>query len=322
MESSSDVRAFTLVFAALLFTGTLGQTHSKHLDFGYEVDGLLGPDKWVNQFQTCSGKYQSPIDIEEDLVERVSLPPLMFEGFKELPQDTIIINNGHTVMLQFNHSTPVTVSGGPLPGEYQFAQLHFHWGYNDSYGSEDTINNHSYPMELHMVFYKTDYSTMEKAMEYKDGLLVLALFYELDDANNDNVVYSEIIRKFPEIEFPNTRTHLDLRLSLNVLLPFNTERYFTYKGSLTTPPCLEVVTWIDFKHPIYLSHQQLSAFRKLRSSEGFMTHNARPIQPLSGRPVWYNVQEHADSGTHSVFSGCSLHIVLLLVLISVIHWRL
>ncbi|KAG8301318.1 carbonate dehydratase activity protein [Homalodisca vitripennis] len=103
---------------------------------------MTGPDKWVNQFQTCSGKYQSPIDIEEELVERVSLPPLVFQGFSELPRESVIINNGHTVMLQFNHTSPVTVSGGPLPGMYQFAQLHFHWGYNDSYGSEDTINNH------------------------------------------------------------------------------------------------------------------------------------------------------------------------------------
>lgn len=61
-----------------------------------------------------------------------------------LPICTAIVNifQLFAVMLQFNHSSPVTVSGGPLPGSYQFAQLHFHWGYNDSYGSEDLINNH------------------------------------------------------------------------------------------------------------------------------------------------------------------------------------
>ncbi|KAG8260996.1 carbonate dehydratase activity protein [Homalodisca vitripennis] len=130
----------------------------------------------------------------------------------------------------------------------------------------------------------------------------------IDDSNSDNVVYSEIVRKFPDIEFPHSSTRLDISLSLNVLLPFDTERYFTYKGSLTTPPCLEVVTWIDFKHPIYLSHSQLGAFRKLRSVEGYMTHNARPIQPLSGRPVWYNVQEYPDS------SATSLHLTTPLLL--------
>lgn len=34
-------------------------------------------------------------------------------------------------------------------------------------------------MELHMVFYKSEYESMEEAMKNKDGLLVLALFYEV-----------------------------------------------------------------------------------------------------------------------------------------------
>jgi len=44
-------------------------------------------------------------------------------------------------MLQFNMSETATISGGLLPGEYVFSQLHFHWGENDSIGSEDLINN-------------------------------------------------------------------------------------------------------------------------------------------------------------------------------------
>jgi carbonic anhydrase len=46
-------------------------------------------------------------------------------------------------MLQINTTNPTSVSGGPLHGIYAFTQLHFHWGNNDSVGSEDTINNHT-----------------------------------------------------------------------------------------------------------------------------------------------------------------------------------
>lgn len=42
----------------------------------------------------------------------------------------------------------------------------------------------------------------------------------------------------------------------DLLLP-KLDEYFTYHGSLTTPPCSEVVTWIDFKQPISLSHSQV-----------------------------------------------------------------
>lgn len=72
-----------------------------------------------------------------------------------------------------------TLSGGPLKGPYVFSQLHFHWGGNDSVGSEDLINNHSFPMELHMVFYKMEYEDMETAIKYRDGLCVMAVFYEV-----------------------------------------------------------------------------------------------------------------------------------------------
>lgn len=47
------------------------------------------------------------------------------------------------------------------------------------------------------------------------------------------------------------------------LLPKN-KSYWTYLGSLTTPPCTESVTWIVFKEPIEVSPEQLDKFRGLR----------------------------------------------------------
>ena len=58
--------------------------------------------------------------------------------------------------------------------------------------------------------------------------------------------------------------------------------YYRFKGSLTTPPCSEEVTWYLLKHPVDVSKAQLRAFRKLYSN------NARPVQPLNGRLVETN----------------------------------
>jgi carbonic anhydrase len=110
-------------------------------------------------------------------------------------------------------------------------------------------------MELHMVFTNTDYDSDSIALTKNDGLVVLASFFEI--TKEDNPVYSEIVNALDIIHMPDTSTFLPNGFTIRSVLPESTEHYFTYKGSLTTPPCLEVVTWIDFKHPIRLSHNQV-----------------------------------------------------------------
>ena len=131
-----------------------------------------------------------------------------------------------------------------------------------------------------MVFYKRAYGSAQQAQLKGDGLVVLAFFYEvsprplrIEGGNaqvvhlqapfgsqvmaSDNAVYSEMVDYLPQIVRPHTKFNLRRQLTLASLIPCARSHYFTYHGSLTTPPCLEVVTWIDFKHPIRLSHAQV-----------------------------------------------------------------
>ncbi|XP_046820673.1 carbonic anhydrase 7-like isoform X1 [Vespa crabro] len=258
-------------------------------DFSY--DGNHGTSHWGIDYHSCVGKHQSPINIEEHNVKNVSLTPLRFEKLN-IPRTSFITNNGHTVMIKTNELEPAIVSGGPLgDNNYIFEQLHFHWGENDTEGSEDHINNHSFAMELHAVFYKQDYKSMTEAMKHPDGLTVFAYFYEV--ADKENPTYKPIVEALPTVEAVNSKHELKEPLLLEHLLITNIstmQNYFTYNGSLTTPPCLEVVTWIDFKDPQLLSHNQLAAFRNLCTSDGNkLTHNFRPVQPLSDRLVYHNI---------------------------------
>nr|XP_050869492.1 carbonic anhydrase 7-like [Vespula vulgaris] len=257
-------------------------------DFSY--DGNHGPSHWPIDYQSCVGKHQSPINIEEHNVKNINLPPLRFEKL-DVPRSSFITNNGHTVMIKTNESEAAVVSGGPLRDNYIFEQLHFHWGENDSEGSEDYINNHSFAMELHAVFYKQSYKSMTEAVNHPDGLAVFAYFYEA--ADKENPTYKPIVEVLPKVETVGSKHELKEPLLLEHLLIPNMstmQNYFTYNGSLTTPPCSEVVTWVDFKNPQLLSHDQLAAFRNLRTSDGNkLTHNFRPVQPLSDRLVYHNV---------------------------------
>jgi carbonic anhydrase len=62
------------------------------------------------------------------------------------------------------------------------------------------------------------------------------------------------------------------------LLP-QTTGYYTFMGSLTTPPCTEGVTWFVLKTPIEISAQQIATFAKVYA------HNARPIEPTGLRTI-------------------------------------
>jgi carbonic anhydrase len=55
--------------------------------------------------------------------------------------------------------------------------------------------------------------------------------------------------------------------------------YYTFIGSLTTPPCSEGVTWFVLKTPAQVSRREVAVFARL------FPNNTRPIQPLNGRLV-------------------------------------
>ncbi|HED16962.1 MAG TPA: carbonic anhydrase family protein [Gammaproteobacteria bacterium] len=62
-------------------------------------------------------------------------------------------------------------------------------------------------------------------------------------------------------------------------LPEETDEYYHYSGSLTTPPCSEGVKWYVMDEKIEASSAQITQF------QGFFNMNARPIQPLNGRVI-------------------------------------
>jgi len=67
-------------------------------------------------------------------------------------------------------------------------------------------------------------------------------------------------------------------MDLNDLLPTD-RRYYTYMGSLTTPPCSEGVLWMVMQQPVTISNEQIAVFSRLYPM------NARPIQSASGRLI-------------------------------------
>ncbi|CAK6967516.1 carbonic anhydrase 1 [Scomber scombrus] len=251
--------------------------------WGYAADN--GPEKWCDNFPIANGPRQSPIDIlPGDASFDGGLKPLSLKYDPSTCLD--ILNNGHSFQVTFvDDADSSTLTNGPITGTYRLKQFHFHWGASDDKGSEHTVSGTKYPAELHLVHWNTKYPSFGDAASKPDGLAVVGVFLKIGDKNDS---LQKLLDAFSGIKTKGKQTTFS-GFDPATLLPGCLD-YWTYDGSLTTPPLLESVTWIVCKEPISVSSDQMAKFRSLLfSAEGeaecCMVDNYRPPQPLKGRPV-------------------------------------
>ena len=217
----------------------------------WDYAGSGGPDTWGQmkpEFATCgSGTRQSPIDSRDGI--KVNLDPVLFDY---PPSAVRVIDNGHTVQVNVGPGNSIEVMGR----RYDLLQFHFHRP------SEERINGKQFDMVAHLVHKDLD-----------GRLAVVAVLLERGSAHPlvQNIWNNLPLEKGEDVA---ARTMLDL----NALLPVE-RSYFTYMGSLTTPPCSEGVLWMVMKTPMPMSTEQIGIFSRLYPM------NARPIQSVAGRLI-------------------------------------
>jgi carbonic anhydrase len=218
----------------------------------WDYGEALGPNHWGElkpEFAPCkNGHHQSPIDIRNP--QKANLPPIQFDYN---PSPLHIIDNGHTVMINYAPGSFISVGGK----KYALKQFHFHRP------SEEKINGEGYEMVVHLVH------------EDQDGKL--AVIAVLLQKGEDNPLIRELWNDLPKQK--EKEQSLDgVQIDVAGLLPAD-RGYYTFPGSLTTPPCTENVMWFVLKHPVAVSAAEIEQFSKL------YRHNARPTQPLYERVV-------------------------------------
>jgi len=244
---------------------------------------------------------QSPINI--DTVQPAEMNLLRWKNYCKKP----VINmysNGFSIVLVAKEGPVPSISGGPLKDRYNFNSMHFHWGDHNTEGSEHTIRNKTFPMELHAVHVK-DGLTFQEASKRPDGLTVVAYFAKI--AKTADEAWGCLIDAFGNLTEVNKRVELEDKFRYkDFLLPF-TREYVTYNGSLTTAPFSESVTWIISPCPISVTSQNLFDFRNL-FKRGLVKkeQNHRDLQPLNGRPIWFSCVNKPACKKHkcrSIFTG-------------------
>lgn len=228
-------------------TGHQADGHAAH--WSYSGEG--GPEKWGQlkpEFATCAnGTRQSPIDIRSGV--KVDLEPIQFDY---RPSGFRVVDNGHTIQVNLEGGNSIEVQGR----RYDLLQFHFHRP------SEERIDGRQFDMVAHLV--------------HKDPEGRLAVVAVLLDRGSAHPLVQTVWNNLPLEK--GSEVAVRAPLDMNHLLPAD-RRYFTYMGSLTTPPCSEGVLWMVMQQPVPVAVEQIGVFSRLYPM------NARPIQSASGRLI-------------------------------------
>lgn len=264
------------------------------LEWGYQGD--YAPEFWSNKYPLASGSHQSPIDINtQQAIYDSRLNQHVLEFAFSAKCFTKVLNTGSSFKVTGENEASSKITGGPLNDNvYKFAQFHMHWGNDDSTGSEHLVDGHSYAAELHFVTWNSSlYENVNQAAgsNKHDGLGVLGVFVKVGKNNHE---FAKLLDSVSHIPLRDQSVDLSEPLDLKNLFPNDTKSYWTYLGSLTTPPCTESVKWIVFKEPIEISREQLERFRHMyqckNSSECCETFkiskNYRPVCNLNDRKLF------------------------------------
>lgn len=272
MSKNILIRLFYLGLCLLSINAFALNDSGVKVKWGYE--GRTNPNKWGQlspAFRLCAkGKSQSPINISNPLSDDKNSLAIHYQsdplnivdnGDTELliGKTQTLINEGHGVQVNFPaqyEKELITYNGA----DYQLIQFHMHTP------SENKLNGKSFPLEIHFVHQGENGS-----------IAVIGVFVKIGE---ENAELKKIIANIPKHQGVAVSVKGE-KINPAKLMPAS-KKYYTFAGSLTTPPCSEGLQWIVMKDAITATPEQIAAIKAAAHGA-----NARPIQPLNKRKVYY-----------------------------------
>jgi carbonic anhydrase len=247
------MRFVPAALTATLFLTALSA--SAQCPVSYSYCGFAGPAEWKNNWPVCgNAATQSPIALDRVTTRDGKAPVLHYH-----PSNVTVTNSGHDFRAVVKDNINLADFPGAKPGAFQLQNFHFHTP------NEHTRAGVKYAGELHLVHGESA-DTAHKTGAH----VVVAIF--LTEVRADNPKLDAFFNALP-LGLCKTK---DATFDPNNLLATAKGQYFTYNGSLTTPPCDTGVVFYIYPQPIEIGTNQL---RKLQAYGD----NHRPSQGT--RPV-------------------------------------
>ncbi|XP_070072380.1 carbonic anhydrase 6 isoform X2 [Drosophila takahashii] len=247
-----------------------------HFGFNYDKQG--------RDWNVRGGERQSPI----------ALCSLNFVNYNKILCDPLtVMNNGLTVLMRI----PMTVEGKQpslcISSEggnvFEAQQMHFHWGSEQTKGSEHRLDGEYYDGEVHIVHKNSNYKSNQEAALHRNGFAILALLItHLENPETESPAMNEICKQVSKISGLDDSHSLEKSMALeDLLISIDTHKYLSYQGSLTTPPCAEAAIWFVFPTPLNVPTELWKNFWQLRDSRHRrILDTYRVLQDDHDRPVY------------------------------------
>ncbi|KAH8280589.1 hypothetical protein KR018_011393, partial [Drosophila ironensis] len=202
---------------------------------------------------------QSPINIEQScLIERIFDTCLEWGNYHDMPRGIRLENNGHTLILRASFADRLPwINGGDLLGRFEFREIRFRWSWYNSSGSEHTIDNEHFPLEMQCLHVDSDGDGCISSQ----ALLMVSYMFEL---GNENPMLNVLTQHLVRVQSAGRAVEVPPFPLSYLLTPFYS-RFFSYHGSLTEPPCHRGTEWFLCPLTFGMSERQLNEFRQLRN---------------------------------------------------------
>jgi carbonic anhydrase len=255
--------AFVLAVAAMAAPQTsaaqtsAAQTSAAQTTAPWDYQGKRGELNWGKldpAYQACNkGHEQSPIDIRGAHLNK-ALPPIEFHYIAGAIQ---LENDGHTIVAHVNPGSYI-VAGGV---RYELVEFDFH------HPGEEPVRGKLSDMSVHLVHRSAD------------GKLAIIAVRLTEDIGSPNATLAALWQHLPRTAGASEK--IAEMVNPGGLLPAD-RGYWTYSGSLSTPPCTEGVRWFVFEQDLSVSRDQLRVFASL------FRINSRGLQDAHGRRIEAN----------------------------------